>query len=104
MAKWSARLRRAGYDQVVFSFPHFAENLAEDKSVPDANVRLHAQALQALPLREQVAAKLGPGPQELSHIFLKPDEIGVNGWRFRHDMQESDRCAYGRRDFAGQFN
>src|SRR5438034_10596606 len=104
MAQWSARLRRACYDQVVFSFPHFAENLTEDKSMPHPNFRQYAETLEALPLREQVAAKLGAGPQKLSNIFLEPDEIGVNGRRFRHHVQESDRCAYGRCDFSCQLN
>jgi len=49
--------------------------MTEDESMAHAHLRRHAKALETLLLGEQVATKLGAGPQELINIFLQPDEI-----------------------------
>ena len=59
-----------------------------------AHLGRHAELLQTFFLREQVATELGAGSQEPIDIFLEPDEIGVNGGRLRHDVQERNRRAH----------
>ena len=104
MAERPACERSAGHDQIMFSLSHFGKNLTQNESVSHPHFRRDPKPLKALFLREKVAAQLGAGLQESIDIFFEPDEIGIDGGGLRHDVQECNRRAHCRRDFAGQLD
>ena len=70
MPKSAFRLRGAGNDQVIFSLPHFSEDLVERQSVANSDFDRQARFFEALLLTAQVTTKLGIRSEQTFHILL----------------------------------
>jgi len=90
MPQGPARVRRAGDNHVVFAFLQLREDFIEDNAMSHPHLRGDAESFEFLPLRTEVLPKFGTSGQERIHVFLEADEVGVDGGRLRHDVEQGD--------------